>query len=71
MRKQTKLLHQRNDCVLNFIAALTLSVVERKKKKKEERRRKTERKKPDTRKPENILDILKNRTRLTQAHQSH
>lgn len=40
MRKQTKLLHQRNDCVLNFIAALTLSVVERKKKKKEERRKK-------------------------------
>lgn len=32
VRKQTKLLHQRNDCVLNFIAALTLSVVERKKK---------------------------------------
>jgi len=43
----------------------------KKKKKKEERRRKTERKKPDTRKPENILDVLKNRTRLTQVHQSH
>jgi len=31
-RKQTKLLHERNDCVLNFIAALTSAIVAEKKK---------------------------------------
>lgn len=37
-RKQTKLLHERNDCVLNFIATLTSSIVAE--KKKEEGRKK-------------------------------